>query len=209
MKRLLALTLVLLCVSAPAWAHVSVQPTSAARGTVTTFVFTVPNEEAPAKTNAIEVFLPPGVPSEGITAAPPAGWTYAVEKLPGSVRFTGGTIAGKDKAGFGVTLLVPAGVTDPRLVFKVVQTYDDGQVARWIDVPAGSAEPPHPAPFVTLTGAIVTTTSAAPTTTTTTPAADDGDDDGSAAPLIVLGALLVAGVGAGIAIGARTKRAAG
>jgi hypothetical protein len=37
------------------------------------------------------------------------------------------------------------------LVFKAVQTYDNGDVVRWIDTSTpGGAEPDHPAPTVTL-----------------------------------------------------------
>ena len=40
------------------------------------------------------------------------------------------------------------------LIFKALQTYDNGEVVRWIDPPAESAAAPeHPAPVVKLTPA--------------------------------------------------------
>uniref|UniRef100_UPI0006E1E783 YcnI family copper-binding membrane protein n=1 Tax=Peterkaempfera griseoplana TaxID=66896 RepID=UPI0006E1E783 len=40
------------------------------------------------------------------------------------------------------------------MIFKALQTYDDGQIVRWIDVAKeGQAEPEHPAPVLTLTKA--------------------------------------------------------
>ena len=212
MRRILLLTTVtaLLLVARPASAHVHVDPEEAPRGQSTAFTFTVPNEEAPAKTSTVEIFLPDGVSSEAFTAAPvpPAGWTFETPDSPASVRFTGGTIAGEDEADFKVTLLIPATLAGDELVFKVLQTYDNGEVARWIDIQTGSEEPPHPAPVVKLTGAVAaTTTTTRPATASTTaaPQQDDDDDDGSAAPLILLGALAVAGIGVGIAIGARRR----
>jgi periplasmic copper chaperone A len=46
--------------------------------------------------------------------------------------------------------LGPLPKTD-RIVFKALQTYSDGDIVRWIDVPQdGQAEPEHPAPVLKL-----------------------------------------------------------
>jgi uncharacterized protein YcnI len=210
MRRTLVVAVItaLLLVARPAFAHVEVAPEEAPRGQTTTFTFSVPNEEAPAKTSVVEVYLPDGASPKGVTAEPPAGWNFAVTNSPGSVVFSGGTIAGEDEVDFKVTLPVPATISGDQMVFKVLQSYDNGEVVRWIDIQTGSEEPPHPAPVVKLTGAVAPTTIAVASLPTgaAPKKADDNDDDGSAAPLILLVALALAGVGAGIAIGARRRR---
>ena len=69
--------------------------------------------------------------------------------------------------------LGPLPTTDS-ISFKVLQTYSDGSVVSWIEVPvAGQAEPDHPTPILTLTPASgdTTTPSTTPANTTTTAAA--------------------------------------
>ena len=90
-----------------------------------------------------------------------------------------------------------------RLQFKVVQTYDNGTVDRWIDDwPEGAEEPLNPGPVLGLVpgaaGTIPATTAppttAAPTTTTTAAtaapedeaAAEDSDDDSGTNPAVWL-----------------------
>lgn len=58
------------------------------------------------------------------------------------------------------------------LTFKALQTYSNGDIVRWIDVPQpGQAEPDHPAPVLTLTAAAPAgSQSAAPGSQATAPA---------------------------------------
>jgi hypothetical protein len=85
-----------------------------------------------------------------------------------------------------------------QLVFKALQTYDNGEVVRWIDTPApGAAEPEHPAPVLTLTPADVSVTTA-----TTSGAADPSNRAG-----VVLGIVgIVLGIiGIGLSLLSRRK----
>ncbi len=96
-----------------------------------------------------------------------------------------------------------------QLQFKVIQTYADGTVARWIaDWPAGAPEPEMPGPVLKLepgaAGDIppttippsTTTTSRPVTTTTTAPAkSDDGGDDSTG---IIIGAVALFLVAVGV-----------
>jgi hypothetical protein len=92
-----------------------------------------------------------------------------------------------------------------RLQFKTVQTYDNGQVDRWIDEwPEGAPEPPAPGPVLdlipggpgsipattvasTTTTASTTSTTAAPTTTESEQAAAEDTDDGSDSNVVLSG----------------------
>ena len=208
-RRLGVLVAVWLVVATPALAHVKVTPEEGARGSTTTFTFTVPNEEALAKTTKVEVFFPDGATFTEVNPRAVAGWTHT--KQPTSVVWEGGPIAGEDEVDFQLELgPLPNGDS---LTFKVLQTYDNGVVVRWIDAPLPSgAEPDHPAPVVRLTGpaALVPTTSTSvagsPATSRASP--DDDDDDSSAALPLVLGAAFVAAIGAGIAVAMRRRRVA-
>jgi hypothetical protein len=67
------------------------------------------------------------------------------------VIWSGGKIAPGQFQDFGVSAdPLPGGAG--QLAFKVIQTYSNGDVVRWIDVPqAGQPEPDHPAAILTLT----------------------------------------------------------
>jgi uncharacterized protein YcnI len=176
----------------PVFAHVEVTPTEATRGAKATLTFTVPNEQADANTTVVEIYLPATVGFDSVKATPPAGWQYVVTSSPGSVRFQGGTISGTDEVKFPITLTVPSSDAGD-LVFKTVQTYDNGDVVRWIDpTPPGGPEPEHPAAVVKLTGAV----GAATTTSTTIAAkAKSGSNKAAVAVIVALLAVVVAGVG--------------
>jgi hypothetical protein len=97
-----------------------------------------------------------------------------------------------------------------KMVFKVLQTYSDGNVSRWIEEPTpGQAEPDNPAPVLTLTAASGSPAATAPEARADD---DDDDDDGDSGAATVLGvAGLVAGL-AGLILGGlaflRTRRGA-
>jgi uncharacterized protein len=211
MRRRFALTTavatvaVVVVFAAPAFAHVSVTPKEAAKGSTATLTFRVPNEKDNASTTKVEIVLPDDHP---VT-------TLAPQAVPG---WTAGPDAGIPPNGaqtFGLTVGPLPGDTDA-FVFKVLQTYSDGEVVRWIEpAPPGGAEPDFPAPALTLTGPIVaTTTSAAPSTTarastgssianeaatsTTQPVEDGGGDSGNGA----LVAAILAAVVVLLAVGA-------
>src|SRR5262249_25848156 len=90
------------------------------------------------------------------------------------------------------------------LVFKVVQTYSDGTVVRWIETtPEGGPEPDHPAPVLKVVAGEGETT---PTTAASASGSSSDDSDTLAViALIVGGAGLVVAFVA-IAASRRTPR---
>jgi uncharacterized protein YcnI len=223
MRRRFALTTavatvaVVVVFAAPAFAHVSVTPKEAAKGSTATLTFRVPNEKDNASTTKVEIVLPDDHPVTTLAPQAVPGWTAATSGTA-SVTWTAGPDAGIPPNGaqtFGLTVGPLPGDTDA-FVFKVLQTYSDGEVVRWIEpAPPGGAEPDFPAPALTLTGPIVATpTSAAPSTTarastgssianeaatsTTQPVEDGGGDSGNGA----LVAAILAAVVVLLAVGA-------
>lgn len=147
-------------------AHVEITPARAAAGSTPRVVFEVPNEVVSAATRTIEVYLPDSTPVPTATPVAVPGWTARVltATLATPLEYqgrrydsrvtrvtwtaTGQGLTGSASGRFPVAL-GPLPATD-RLVFKVLQRYSDGQVARWIEVPAGGPEPEHPAPVLTV-----------------------------------------------------------
>jgi uncharacterized protein YcnI len=137
LRLALVLAFVLL-LAAPAAAHVSVLPESSRPGETGEFVFRTPNERQDATTVKLEVFIPDGVPIE---AEPAKGWT--ITRIAGGIQWAadeGVSIRPGRSEDFKARLgpLPDA----PRLVFKALQYYADGQVVRWIQDPADDAERP-------------------------------------------------------------------
>jgi uncharacterized protein len=181
----------------PAFAHVTVQPATAAKGGYTTVAFKVPNEQDNASTIKLEVNLPTDHPIASVSIQPVPGWTAQVtqSKLATPIKTDDGTIdqavtkitwsGGKIAPGqfqqFPVSFGPLPSDTDS-LAFKALQTYDNGDVVRWIEIPqAGQAEPQNPAPTLKLTAAADDgAASAATGTPAPAPAADSGA--GKAAP---------------------------
>ncbi|GAA3806532.1 hypothetical protein GCM10022380_25280 [Amycolatopsis tucumanensis] len=147
-----------------AWAHVSVSPDTAEPGERATVSFRVPNERDDATTVRLEVRFPEDKPLASVTPQTVPGWSVSVTttELPQPVATEHGTISeavtaivwegGRIPVGtyqdFPVSIASPPAGT---LVLKTLQTYSDGQVVRWIDVPqAGQAEPEHPAPTLSV-----------------------------------------------------------
>ncbi|MGV9449709.1 YcnI family copper-binding membrane protein [Streptomyces sp. NPDC003635] len=161
-----------LALSAPAFAHVTVQPEGeAAKGGYAVVDFRVPNESDTASTVKLEVSFPMDTPLASAMPEPVAGWTAKVtkakldkpielhgQKIDEAVSKITWTATGKGvEPGFFQKFPVSMGVlpedTD-ELVFKAVQTYSDDEVARWIEVQQeGQDEPEKPAPVLTLSDA--------------------------------------------------------
>ena len=88
---------------------------------------------------------------------------------------------------FGLSLRIPDGKAGDKLTFKALQTYDDGQVVRWI----GPEDADEPAPVVTLEegsaggghGAPARLGGGAPAAT---PRRRVGDDDGGSDTLAIV-----------------------
>ncbi|MEG3630821.1 DUF1775 domain-containing protein [Streptomyces poriticola] len=143
-----ALTAVLaLAASAAAHARVDADtPRPLAENVTLTFVSEA--ESGSAGFTRIRVVLPEGIPPGEVTLdAAPEGWRLT----PGD---DGYTVSGPALA-TGVDAVHRVRVRQlpdaAQLVFKTVETYDDGAVARWIELPGGAAEPEQPAPVLPLT----------------------------------------------------------
>jgi uncharacterized protein YcnI len=196
LKTLLGAAVLVVATAGPAAAHVTVQPSEATQGGYAKLAFRVPNEEATANTTKLEVQLPADAKFRSVATKPLPGWT--VTRTDTTITWSGGTIAPGEFQEFEISV-GPLPSVD-QLVFKAVQTYDDGDVVRWIE-PAtpGGEEPEHPAPTLHLVagsaegddhGAAVTTTTAAGETAAPAPAAaseDDGDGDGKVVGAYVVG----------------------
>ena len=191
-------------------AHVTVNPDQATQGGFTRVAFRVPTESDTASTTKLDVFLPTDQPVASVSTMPVPGWTVQVTTSKLATPLT-------DDDGNKVTEAVsqltwtasPDAATKPgqfqefpvslgplpktgQLVFKVLQTYSDGTVVRWIDpVVAGQAEPDHPAPVLSLAPA-AGDAAAAPSAGAPAPAAAAPAAPSSALPLTfgVIGAVL-------------------
>jgi uncharacterized protein YcnI len=191
---------------AAAAAHVTIQPSTAAAGGFTRVDVRVPNEQENAGTTKIQVQLPPGF--EFVSYEPRGGWKVDVKKSGDAVSeitWTGegaqGVIAPGQFMDFGLSLKMPEGKAGDKLTFKALQTYDNGDVVRWI----GPEDADEPAPQVTLTEAEGEAAHAAPAATSTPAAAppaskDDDGSDGLTIAALVIGVLgLLAGATALVA----------
>lgn len=145
--RSIACAFLLLWVSASsALAHATIQPNEAVAGSFSRFVVRVPNESEKAATTKIKVSLPP---MASVRFEPREGWNREekvvefVEPLEafgqeitegvGSVTWSGGEIAPGEFLEFGFSAAMPEEETT--LTFKIIQTYSDGEVAKWTGAP--------------------------------------------------------------------------
>jgi len=155
----------LLLAPAAAQAHVTLQPDTAPAGGFTRLDVRVPNERDDAGTVKVDVQLPPGFIAASYEPVP--GWKVEVTRSKAEqpidtgeglksdtqvsrITWTGDGEQGIVEAGefqdFGLSLKMPEGKAGDTLTFKALQTYDDGQVVRWI----GPEDADEPAPIVTL-----------------------------------------------------------
>jgi uncharacterized protein YcnI len=192
----------------PALAHVSVNSPGATQGGFGVLTFRMPNEVDNANATELKVQLPADQPLASVAVQPLPGWTYTVQRAklakpitdddgnqvsdyPSVVdwKATAGGVKPGEYQDFNLSV-GPLPKADS-MTFKALQTYSDGQVVSWIELPAAgsSDEPEHPAPTLKLAPA----GGAATTTTDTSPAAAAraGDDSGSS----VTGAYVVGGLG--------------
>lgn len=76
------------------------------------------------------------------------------QALAENVSLTFEAEAESDSAGITETRVVlPEGISPDELVFKTIETYSDGKVSRWIEIPTGNTGPEQPAPFLELKAA--------------------------------------------------------
>ncbi|MET9775209.1 YcnI family protein [Streptomyces sp. NPDC006367] len=224
-----------LALSAPAFAHVSVQPEGkAAKGGYAVIGFKVPNERDNTSTTKLEITLPADHPLASVMPQPVPGWKADVtrsaldkpleshgEKLTEAVTKVTWTAEGKGiEPGYFQKFPLSVGAlpedTD-RLVFKAIQTYSDKEVVRWIEVPQeGQDEPDNPAPVLELTdaegdahgaaGAKTGTGAGSTAQNTAAGTADSGSGDSSDTTARVLGVTGIVVGAAGVAYGVLAGR---
>jgi uncharacterized protein YcnI len=192
---LFALTLL---APAAAEAHVTLQPNEAPEGAYTVLDVRVPNETDDATTTKVAVQFPEGFGDVSYQAVP--GWEVEVidQKLKAPIQtddgpvtegvrevvFSGGRLAPGQFQDFPLSVQIPGKVGD-ELTFKAVQTYDNGEVVRWI----GAPESEHPAPRVLVLPAQEAGQAA------TAPSASESSDSGSSSGEgIAIAALVVAAI---------------
>jgi uncharacterized protein YcnI len=199
-RRVTLVVTALVLVAAPAWAHVTVTPEQADRGSTVDLTFRVPNEKDDATTVKVEIVFPADHPVTSAEPRPADGWAPSVTRRGDAVdrvTWEGGSIPPDGRAEFVVRAGPLPGDAD-RLVFKALQHYSDGEVVAWIEEAApGGEEPDHPAPVLELTGqapapTTTTTTPATTTTTTTAVVSEDDDDEGSVPWVPIAAAVAVA-----------------
>jgi uncharacterized protein YcnI len=214
-----ALAALALVVPASAAAHVTVQPNTAPAGGFTRLDVRVPNERDDEGTVKVDVQMPPGFAFASYEPVP--GWSVKItkEKLDKPIEIEGlelneqiaritwtgdpergGIIKPGEFHDFGLSVGMPDGAPGSKLTFKALQTYQRGDVVRWI----GPEDADEPAPTVTLTAAPEGGGDGAPGSVAAEPAsapapsapAGEDDSDGLAIAALVVGALgLLAGVG--------------
>jgi uncharacterized protein YcnI len=146
----------------PASAHTEVEVEPARAGATNALVtLTAEAESGTAGVTAIEVFLPAGIAPRDVTlVTAPRGWHLSTASE--SYRVSGPPLAVGTNARHQVRVRQLPNAS--RISFKVLQTYRDGRVDRWIEVPsAANPQPANPAPTVALAGAV-----AAPSATAAT-----------------------------------------
>lgn len=206
---------VLVLAAVPASAHNEFEPAEAAPGSVVDLKLFVENEQPAAGTSKVQLQFPQPITIAALPAVP--GWTATpVDGKVGSPA-TGvlwqGTPSREDLR--LPIKLGPLPATPGRLQFKTIQTYDNGEVDRWIaDWPKGASEPDNPGlvldlvpgaagqiPATTVTTAATTTTTAStPTTLATDESAaknTSNDDDSRPLPWVLGGIVVLALIGGG------------
>ncbi|MFC6593543.1 YcnI family protein [Kitasatospora paranensis] len=226
----------LLTLAGPASAHVTVQPSSVAKdATDQTFAFRVPDENEKAGTVKVEIDFPTDHPIASAMVAPVPGWTDQIRTtrlaapihtddgditdVVSQIVWTGGRITPGHFQDFTVDFGALPDGTD-KVVFKALQTYDDGSVVRWIEEPKdGQPEPEHPAPVLRLTAANASDDAASAKPAPAAPSAPAGaggttagsaSSDSTARGLGVAGIVVgVVGAAAAFALGRRSRNTGG
>lgn len=219
---------VLVAAALPAAAHVTVNPNTATKGGYGKLTFRVPTESSTASTVKLQVQMPDPKTAAiaSVSVQPVVGWTYKVDRthldkpissddgaitdVVSMITWTADGDASAIKPGEFNEFSISAGPLPKdvdQLDFKVLQTYSDGSVVRWIDSSSGGAEPEHPAPVLKLTDANASATSAATPSAAGSPVSKSDVDGARTWGIVgvVLGALALAAA-AGAFVGGRRRR---
>lgn len=208
-----------LTLATPAAAHAEVEadkPQALAENATLGFVSEA--ESDTAGFTELRVVLPEGIAPGDVTLdEAPKGWKLKAT----SDGYTVGGPALKTGVDAEHKIKIRQLPDAKEIAFKTVETYSDGEVSRWIELPSGGEEPEQPAPVLTLKAAAPGATPLSPSPTasetptpTPTPSVTESattaagaetentaaeEDEGSSAGVIIGGvvvALLVLGGGA-------------
>jgi uncharacterized protein YcnI len=174
-----------LAVAAPASAHVTLHSYEAVQGGSDALIqIRVPNEEDNATVTELEIDFPAATPLIGLYVQPTPGWTFQVtnSNLPKPITTDDGTITQYVSKVVWQGGSVPVGAYQdfdvdvsqlpmtPTLTVKALQSYSNGDIVRWIELPGPQGQvPDHPAPTLALAPP-----AAGPPTTAASPAAAPG-----------------------------------
>jgi periplasmic copper chaperone A len=199
-----------------AFAHITVSATGgqAVQGGTAELTFRVPNEMDNANVTEVQVQVPTAHPIAQFLVKPVPGWNVTVQTVKlthpittddgtfavavSEVTWSGGSIPPGYYQDFSVSAdPLPSGVG--QIVFKALQTYSNGQIVRWIQLPqAGEPAPEYPAPTLTLAPAGTAATTTADSASRPAAQAAAGSDNTPALAVGIAG--LVAGL-LGLAMG--------
>lgn len=175
-----------LALAAPASAHAEVEAdTPQALAENVTLRFVSEAESGTAGFTELRIVLPEGIaPGDVTLGEAPEGWRLTA--TGDGYRLAGPALkAGVDaEHSIRVRQLPDA----KEIAFKTVETYSDGEVSRWIELPTGGAESEQPAPVLKLRAAAAGAEpeSASPSPAESTPptpsaaGSKSADDDGGA-----------------------------
>ena len=142
--------------AAPAWAHVSVGADPAQSGVANVVEFHAASESTTAGITKLEIVADPAVPADLVTLVEgPSGWKVGAGGSAGGFTLEGPALpVGQDAE---VKVRVASLPAAPQIVFKVLESYSDGKVDRWIELagPDGH-EPESPAPILKLGAGVQT-----------------------------------------------------
>jgi uncharacterized protein YcnI len=203
MKRSVAIVAVVagLVPAATAQGHAVVQPSSARPADPQVYSLTVPNE-ADTATNDVRLRVPEGIDFV-LIETPPAGWKSELVRkgdVISEIHWSGGEIPPDHYGTF--RFLVRNPVEEGEIVWPIIQSYDGGDVQRWIggkdsDSPASRtqiSESATPQDIIAVNGEKVptaktgTTVAAAPAAVTEKDPGRDGLTLGLAAAALALAA---------------------
>jgi uncharacterized protein YcnI len=194
---------------------VTVSPSSIPKGkSDVILMFRVPNESTTSSVTGLKIQFPTSHPIVVVSPEAGSGWQVnaVASQLPtpittddgtftsitSEIDWSGGTIPVGQFGEFNVLAQgVPSDTNE--LVFKAIQTYSDGSVVSWIQVPTHAVpNPPHPAPTIALTSA--NRSGVATATTAPAAAAPATGSSGSGSNALAVAALILGGVAVLIAL---------
>ncbi|KAK1177078.1 YcnI family protein [Streptomyces sp. NBS 14/10] len=159
-----------LVLAAPAAAHAEVEadtPQALAENVTLSFVSEAESDSAGFR--ELRVVLPDGIAPDDVSlAGAPKGWRLKAT----ADGYTVGGPALKPGVNAEHKIKVDRLPDAKQIAFKTVETYSDGEVSRWIELPRGGDEPEQPAPVLKLKAAAPDAKPASPSPTSS-PAPDE------------------------------------